>query len=159
MSDIPSITVEYSVEHARRSPQHHPYHLAVTSTKPHCIDRTVPNNYFSRSWSPERLPPLRLLPSSSHVLRVRTAGHSCERIPERQFPLPLSHLLLHTMESTIRGTDYGSVLWKRVILERAVGIEPASSGWKPEVIAIIRCPHRRHTTRSSSIHSQKHIHQ
>ncbi len=27
------------------------------------------------------------------------------------------------------------------ILERAAGIEPASSAWKAEVIAIIRCPH------------------
>ncbi len=27
------------------------------------------------------------------------------------------------------------------ILERAVGIEPTSSAWKAEVIAIIRCPH------------------
>ncbi|CDL85649.1 hypothetical protein XSR1_890005 [Xenorhabdus szentirmaii DSM 16338] len=26
-------------------------------------------------------------------------------------------------------------------LERAAGIEPASSAWKAEVIAIIRCPH------------------
>ena len=26
-------------------------------------------------------------------------------------------------------------------LERAVGIEPTSSAWKAEVIAIIRCPH------------------
>ena len=28
-------------------------------------------------------------------------------------------------------------------LERAAGIEPASSAWKAEVIAIIRCPHSR----------------
>ncbi len=28
-----------------------------------------------------------------------------------------------------------------IILERAVGIEPTSSAWKAEVIAIIRCPH------------------
>ena len=27
------------------------------------------------------------------------------------------------------------------MLERAAGIEPASSAWKAEVIAIIRCPH------------------
>ena len=26
-------------------------------------------------------------------------------------------------------------------MERAAGIEPASSAWKAEVIAIIRCPH------------------
>jgi hypothetical protein len=26
-------------------------------------------------------------------------------------------------------------------VERAAGIEPASSAWKAEVIAIIRCPH------------------
>ena len=28
-------------------------------------------------------------------------------------------------------------------LERAAGIEPASSAWKAEVIAFIRCPHAR----------------
>ncbi len=27
-----------------------------------------------------------------------------------------------------------------ILLERAAGIEPASSAWKAEVIAIIRCP-------------------
>ncbi len=29
-------------------------------------------------------------------------------------------------------------------MERAAGIEPASSAWKAEVIAIIRCPRKMH---------------
>ena len=35
---------------------------------------------------------------------------------------------------------------EKLKLERAAGIEPASSAWKAEVIAIIRCPHLVPTT-------------
>lgn len=45
-----------------------------------------------------------------------------------------------------------SASWKYVmeknLVERATGIEPVSSGWKPEVIAIIRRPRKGQGQRS-----------
>ena len=41
-------------------------------------------------------------------------------------------------EQGIAGRKHVMKLKKK--LERAAGIEPASSAWKAEVIAIIRCP-------------------
>jgi hypothetical protein len=40
-------------------------------------------------------------------------------------------------------------------LERAMGIEPTTSAWKAEVIAIIRCPHPG--TRLPDFHSALNI--
>ena len=41
------------------------------------------------------------------------------------------------------------------LLERAAGIEPASSAWKAEVIAIIRCPHPETRLPSSFCNTKK----